>query len=416
METFIELTKYINSNLTTNPLFTIGFLLFVGYFLSKLASLVKLPEISGFIIAGVFVNSFTTGMISHDMNSSLHAVTEVAIGLLALSIGSEFSIKKMRRMGRDIAVITIFQFIFTLAFVVSALNLFKLELPYAIILGVTACATAPAIIVAEVHHLKAYGKFIDYVFGTVVLIDALCVILFGITFTLVTNYLNIADTASFTIYDSLKEIIFSLILGGFGGFLVHFLTIKNKNETEILIVTLSVFFIMTGLSLVYHLSPLLLNITTGTVLANLSIKNHRLFKLLEPLTPPVYALFFVIAGIEINPGIFMQFGILLLAVVYFVSRFAGKYAGVWMGCKILKTEPEIRNNLGFCMLSQAGIALGFVLLIQTSPIMTRVDESLIQRQLFTNMMNIVLISIFINELIGPVLSRHAIIKGNKMEG
>jgi len=415
MSLILDFAFYVKENLSHNVLFTTGFLLIVGFLLSKVAALVRLPEISGFILAGVLVNSFTTGFISHEMNKSLHTITEVAIGLLALSIGSEFSLKKMRRMGRDILVITIFQFLVTFIFVVAVLSLFKLQLPYAIILGVTACATAPAIIVAEVHHLRAYGKFVDYLFGTVVLIDALCVVLFGMAFTLVTNYLNISLDDSFLLLTSLREIFLSIILGCISGLAIHFLTIRNMNDHEILIITLSIVFVTTGISLVFHLSPLLLNITTGTVLANLSVKNHRLFKLLEPFTPPVYALFFIIAGIEIDPGIFFQWGILTLALAYFFSRFAGKYLGIWIGCRLVKTEPSIRNNLGFCMLSQAGIALGFVLLIQTSPMMTRIAEGSMERILFTNMMNIVLISIFLNELIGPVLSRYAIIRGNQME-
>ncbi|MBN2433953.1 MAG: cation:proton antiporter [Spirochaetes bacterium] len=411
----IEIAEYMRENLTHNILFTIGFLLFTGYFLGKLAALIKLPEISSYIIAGVAVNSFTTGIISIEMNESLHIITEVAIGLLALSIGSEFSLKKMRRMGKHIILITVFQFIVTFSLVTGALLIFDMQLPFTIILAVTACATAPVVIVAEVHHLRAYGKFVDYLFGTVVLVDAFCVILFGMAFTLVTNYLDISSPGSFMILASFSEIALSILTGLISGIIIHTFTGKSNNEHEILIITLSIVFITTGISLVFHFSPLLLNITTGTTLANLSSRNHRVFKLIEPLTPPVYALFFIIAGIEIDPGVFFKLGILMLALVYFASRFFGKYAGVWIGCHIGRTETSIRDYLGLCMMSQAGIALGFVLLIQTSPMLARLTEGSPEKILFNNMMNIVLISIFLNELIGPVLSRFAIIKGNRME-
>ena len=410
-----EIAGYVRETLAHNILFTIGFLLLLGFFIGKAAVMVKLPEISGYIIAGIMVNSFTTGFISTEMNKSLHVVTEVAIGLLALSIGSDFAFKKVRRLGLDILVITVVQFIFTFSAVVLCLYFLKMQIPYAIILGVTACATAPAIIVAEVHHLRAYGKFVDYLFGTVVLIDAFCVIIFGAAFTMVTNYLNISAGDSSILLNSLKEILFSIFLGIFSGIVIHLITVKRSNDHEILIITLSMVFITTGVSLVFHLSPLILNIVTGTVLANVSIKNQRLFKLIEPFTPPVYALFFIIAGIEINPGVFLKPGIMVMALAYFLSRFAGKYAGIWLGCRIINTDPAVRNNLGLCMLSQAGIALGFVLLIQTSPMMSRIAEDSIERILFTNMMNIVLISIFLCELIGPVMTRYGILNGNKME-
>lgn len=414
MTVVAEIASYMRENLTHNPLFLVGFLLLLGYSFGKLALLFKLPEISGYIISGMLVNSFTTGVVSHEMNRSLHVITELAVGLVALSIGSEISLRKIRTMGWNIFVVTAFQFVVTFSLVTLALRVFRLPLPYAMLLAVTACATAPALIVAEVHHLRAYGKFVDYLFGTVVAIDAMCVIIFGITFNLVTNYLDVSAGNTMAAFDSIWEIALSVVLGLAGGIAIHALTIRRKNENEIIIVTLGVIFITTGMALVYHLSPLIMNIVTGSVIANLSVRNHRLFVLFERFTPPIYGLFFVIAGIEINPGVFLNLSIMALALVYLSSRFAGKYAGTWAGCKAVGAEPEIRDNLGLCMLSQSGVALGFVLLVQTSPVVSRLGENTDHRIMFTNMMNIVLVSIFFNELVGPVITRFAIMRGNKM--
>jgi Kef-type K+ transport system membrane component KefB len=127
----------------------------------------------------------------------------------------------------------------------------------------------------------------------------------------------------------------------------------------------------------------------------------------------VYALFFVIAGTELNPAILGNTSILLLGLVYILARAAGKYGGVYLGSLAGKVEPEIRNNLGICMLPQAGVAIGLVLLIQASPIVSSLSAE--YAQIVDNMINIVLFSVLVNEIIGPPLSKAAIIRGNRME-
>jgi Kef-type K+ transport system membrane component KefB len=151
----------------------------------------------------------------------------------------------------------------------------------------------------------------------------------------------------------------------------------------------------------------------GAVLINLSPQNHRIFRFLEPFTPPIYALFFVIAGTELRPEILIQSEILLMGAVYILARAAGKYGGVYLGARMSKVEPPIRNNLGICMFPQAGVAIGLVLLIQASPIVGGLSEESVR--LVDTMVNIILFSVFVNEIVGPPLSRLAIIRGNQME-
>jgi len=149
----------------------------------------------------------------------------------------------------------------------------------------------------------------------------------------------------------------------------------------------------------------------GAVLINISPRNHRIFRILEPLSPPIYALFFIIAGTELNPVVLMQKEILLFGAIFIISRALAKYFGIRLGAKVVGSADNIRKYLGFCMLPQAGVAIGLVLMIQTSPVIQALSVE--QQSTITLMVNVVLLAVFFNELTGPPLSKYAIV--NAME-
>ncbi len=422
MDAVADFISELSALYVAHPLFLVGLLLIAGYFLGRLFGIMKLPEISGFILAGLLVNILSGGHIHHKLNDSLHVVTETAIGLLALSVGAEFSARKLKRIGRDIFVIslscltgTFFAIYFACIGLAWLFPGVPIGHPYAILLAVIGCATAPAIIVAEVHHLRAHGRFIDYLFGTVAFSDAFCVLMFGLAFPIVMNALHAESATLYSISASLREIGLSVLAGAAAGVILHLLTRKIRNPGEYLIVTIGVVFVMTGIVILLHLSPLLANMVLGAVLINLSSGNRRLFKQIEPLTPPLYALFFVIAGIEINPSVFLQKTVLFASLFYVAIRAVGRCAGSYAGGLACELPSSIRRNLGLCMLSQGGIALGFVLLIQTSPLISNIPETDPLFGIFPQLVNIILASIFINEIASPFLLKSAIIRGNEME-
>jgi Kef-type K+ transport system membrane component KefB len=400
--------------LNVHPLFSVGILLMVGYGLGKLASRVNLPEITGFILAGILMGDTVTGIIPHHMGQDLRLVTEVALGLIAITIGGEFYAAKLRRLGSAIAIITVVQIMASFGAVTLALTLFGLPLPFAMLMGAIASATAPAATVAIVQSLRARGKFVDYLYGVVALDDAGAVILFGVVFAVATGF--VADAgghAGELVVHAFREVGLSIVVGAVSGFLIHIFARRKSNGNEVLIITLGMLFLTTAFAIVFELSPLLTNMTAGAVVINLGPQNHRIFRFLEPFTPPVYALFFVIAGTELRPQILMQTEILTLGALYILARAAGKYGGVYLGSAWSGVEPEIRKNLGICMLPQAGVAIGLVLLIQASPLMTGLSPE--YTRIVDTMVNVILLSVFVNELLGPPLARGAIIRGNNME-
>ncbi|MFW6337442.1 MAG: cation:proton antiporter [Alkalispirochaetaceae bacterium] len=414
MKAILTYLVQLRDLLNQHPLFALGILLLVGFILGRAAGRIRLPEITGFIVAGILMGESVGGIVPPHMSEGLKLITEVALGLIALTIGGEFSLVKLKRLGRGIAVITISQIFATFLLVAAALYLVRFPLPFALLMGAIASATAPAATVAIVQALRARGLFIDYLYGVVALDDAGAVILFGSVFAFVSSIIGGGGESSVMLaLGAVEEVLLSVVVGFVSGFLIHALARRRSNPNEILITTLGLLFTTTAVAVIFHLSPLLANMTAGAVIINLSPDNHRIFRVLRPLTPPIYALFFVIAGTELNPRIVTDGTVLILGGIYVLFRAVGKYRGVYVGCAMSGVSRSIRNYLGICMLPQAGVAIGLVLLVEASPFMEGLAAE--QLRLVQTMINIVLFSVFVNELLGPPLSRFAILRGNEME-
>ncbi len=395
--------------------FSVGILLFVGYFAGQLAEKINLPSITGFIITGLILGDGLLGVVSHDMAHSLTSVTEIALGLIALTIGGEFSVTKIKKFGSHVFILTLVQAFLTFILVTIAMYLIGMRIEYSLLLGVVATATAPAATVIVIRQLRARGEFVDHLYGIVAFDDAVCVILFSVVFAIVSPL--IADTTLNAghsgmlagIFHAFGEIGLSILVGAVSGFTLNFLVRKKYKLNEVLIISLGIIFLNISIAIVLKLSLLIANMVLGAVLINLSPKNHKIFRVIEPMTPPVFALFFVIAGTELNISVFTQGIVIVYGLVYTLSRFVGKYFGIYFGSYITKSSKNIQKYLGLCLVPQAGVAIGLVLLVQASPVL-QAAPAVIQEKLVL-LVNIILFSVFINELIGPGMSKYAIVKG-----
>lgn len=412
MEALLEL-KILLSN---HPMFAVGLLLMAGYGIGKLVARLGLPEITGYILAGILVSHSVSGIFPAGLHEAFSIVTEIAVSLIALTIGAEFSVQKMRRIGRDVLTITLVQISLVFFTVSGVLWLLGMGWPFALLLGVIATATEPAATVAEVHALRARGRFVDYLFSIVALDDASCVVLFSMLLSFVTPFLEGAGVAApgatlpFHVIWALKDILASLLLGLCAGYALHRLTRLKTGANEILILALGVLLISTALAIVFHLSPLLANLAAGSLLINASPRNHRILRALEPLTPPIYALFFVIAGTELDFRVMLQPGLISLGAGYILVRALSKYAGIYLGCRVSGVTEPLRRNLGWCMLPQGGVAMGLILLVQSSPVIASLAAPSVEAML-AQMLNIVLMCVFVSELMSPPLSRMGILRG-----
>jgi len=397
----------IRDVVSIHPVFGVGILLVGSFFLGRVASRAGIPAITGFIVAGLLLGPACTGIIHSDLQDELGAVTEVALAVIALVIGSEFSLLKLRRTGRAVVVITVFQMILSFGAVTAVLWLTGLlPLAAAALLGAVASATAPAATVAIVQDLKARGPFIDHLYGVVALDDAGCVLLFSVIAAFAgSSFSGVESNLIQSLMYAAREIGGSLILGAVTGWLIHVFTSARERSNEVYIVSLGMICLLTAVATTFGLSPLLAGMTAGAILANMKRGAFRVISSLEQLSPPLYATFFAIAGTELSFSSFSQGPVLLMGLLFIVARAAGKYFGVWAGARAAGSSPLIRKYLGLAMLPQAGVAIGLALYIQASPIFAGYQE------LAATMVSIVLMSVFVNELTGPPISKYAVVRG-----
>jgi Kef-type K+ transport system membrane component KefB len=325
-------------------------------------------------------------------------------------IGGEFSFAKLKIYGKNVILLTLAQMITTFGLISGGLLIIGMPSYVSFLLGAIGAATAPAATVVIVEKMKARGKFVDYLYGIVALDDAGTIVLFSITFALSAGMISAVEVSILlSISHAMFEIIFSIMIGVFSGVIIHAVTIKKNNKNSIKIITLGVLFMATSIAISLHLSPLITNMTIGMLLINLSRKNLRILSIIEPLTPPLYAVFFAIAGTELDPKIFSNKTILLAGGIYIIARAIGKYSGIYLGGKLLKAPENVTNYLGLSLLPQAGVAIGLVLFIQASPLVEAASPEV--KEYIIQMINIVLMSVFINELTGPPIAKWALIKG-----
>jgi len=405
----VQILEMLRDGFAHHIIFSAGLLLIMGFILGQLSERIKLPAITGYIFAGILLGEAGLNLIHHENLQQLNILSEITLSFIAVIIGCEFSFAKLRLYGKRVIILTLTQMFLTFFLIAFGLVLMGLSTYVAFLLGAIGAATAPAATVVIVEKLRAKGEFVDYLYGIVALDDAGTVILFSIVFAISGSVIS-GSEAHLTegILHAFKEISFSLLAGVIGGVLIHFSTRKSHNKGEMKIITLGIIFLTTSICLSLQLSPLIANMAIGMLLVNISKKNIRILNALQPLTPPLYAIFFTIAGTELNLKIFTSGNALLAGLAFIILRAIGKYGGVYTSGHFLKLSHKIRNWLGLALLPQAGVAIGLVLFVQGSSMVQNASPE-IQLQI-TEMINIVLMSVFFNELFGPPLAKIAIKK------
>lgn len=384
-----------------------------GYFLGRIAGLVGLPEITGFILTGLLMGGEVFAIVGDTASDDLAVITEVALGLIAFTLGSELRSNKLKRMGKSVTWITVGQLGLSFVFVVIALSVTWLPWPIALLLGPIAMSTSPAAVVHVVQATRARGRFVDHLFGTVALGDAISIALFGLLLALTPTMLGGNVNPLELLTEAINDLSVSIVLGAVIGALLSVTTRRQNHTSELFIITLGFVFLSTAMAVASGLSPLLINMVAGATLANLSPSSTRVFRSLEPMTPPVYALFFVIAGTKLKPSILLQPETLILGGLFIVARALGKYVGAGLGATISGTDIPTRRWLGLSLFAHAGVALGLVLLMQAAPELDMIPR--FPPELVQTTANIVLMSVFVNEITGPVLATIAVRRACKLE-
>lgn len=411
-------------------LLSISVSLLAGLLLSRLAKLLQLPAVTAYLVAGILVGPFCIGAFgvkglgftgAEDIKA-VSILSEVALGFIAFSIGNEFRLPQLKKIGKQATIVGILQAVITtlvVDIVLIVLHLIlgdKFPLPAALILGAIAAATAPAATLMVVKQYKAKGPLTDILLPVVALDDAVGLVLFAISFGVAKAIGGGALSVVSLVVNPLLEIVLSLALGAGMGFLFSFCERFFHSRSKRLAVSVAFVLLTIALSMLkfefdeVHISfsPLLVCMMLGTVFCNVCDFSEELMDRVDRWTSPLFALFFVISGAELELSVFANPMILLIGVAYILSRSAGKYSGAMLSAKLAKCDDNIVKYLGVTLLPQAGVALGMANMVKTSVEFGASNIGGI-------VVNITLFAVLIYELIGPLLTKIALTKAGDID-
>ena len=400
--------------------------LIMGLLMTRVVGFLKLPDVTAYLIAGVLIGPYFLGQlnipgIGFVSASDVHQYTlicNVALGFIAFAIGNEFRVSQLRNVGKQATVVAIVEGLVASLFVHVAMIALhfalrdKLPISTALTLGAIATATAPAATLMVVRQYKAKGKVTDILLPVVALDDAVALMNFAIFFGIANAMNNGNFDIKSIVVQPLLEIILSLILGAFMGWLLTQLETLFHSNSNRLSLTIAFVFLTVGVSMAeFHVgglhikfSSLLVCMMLGTIFCNLCPLSEDLMEKSDKWTAPLFALFFVISGAELELNVFKDFSIVLIGVVYIVFRCLGKYVGAFLSSGAMKCAPQVRKYLGITLFPQAGVALGMSI--------TAVAQMGEQGALIRN---IILFSVFIYEILGPSMTRWALTKSGDIQ-
>ncbi len=404
-----------------STLLSVSVALLVGLMMTRAFKPLKLPSVTAYLIAGVLIGPYCMGRLgidglgfaSHSAVEALGLIADVALGFIAFSIGNEFRTEDLKKIGKQAFAIGIMEALTAVVFVTIALYIVhlimpgKLSIPQVITLGAIAAATAPAATLMVVRQYKAKGPVTDLLLPIVALDDAVGLIIFAVCFGIAKSLLVGSVDFVAIIINPLVEIICSLGLGALMGWVLTQLEKMFNSNTNRLNMTITFVFLTVALSMIdFHVGPvhisfssLLVCMMLGTVFCNICPLSHDLMEKSDKWTSPLFALFFVISGAELELSVFTDWAIVVIGLVYIVVRCLGKYYGAYISSKATHCAPSIQKYLGITLFPQAGVALGMCTMVAAEPVFGTAGNLV---------RNITLFAVLIYELFGPVLTRQAL--------
>ena len=373
----------------------------LALFSGKLMKIVKLPNVTGYLIVGLLAGPYCLNVMSEEILHTLSFIPTIALGFIALSIGAEFKLSYLKKVGKAPVIIAIMEGIGAILVVDAALILTGHDVRFSLVLGAIASATAPAATLMVVRQYKAKGPVTSTLLPVVAIDDAVALMGFGISVAIAKVLANPNASVASALIDPTIEIVGALIVGGLLGsgyaFLVKYFTGRGNRMS----VTFAMVFICLGLCEMFGLSSLLGCMAMSAVFVNLSDQYEVVFALTDRITPPIFMLFFFLSGAELNISVLSSVG--LIGTIYVIFRVAGKVLGAYAGAKVSKAQPVVQKYLGFTLIPQAGVAIG---LATTS--LSIVPEFGAQIQ------TVILCGTVIYELIGPLVTKMALKKAGEI--
>ena len=394
-----------------NILAVIGLIIAVSFLGSKLFQRFGVPQVVGFIVIGVILGPSVLNLVPLELSSELIFISEIALGLIGFDIGSHLLLGELRRLGRSILFILLFEAVGTFLLVAAGIYLFTQSLHTALIFGALASATAPAATVDVLAEYDAKGPLTTTLLAVVGMDDALALVLFSLAAALAESLLAAAGPPSWlqVLELPLIEIGGSLVLGVGLGLLLDQIMCRMRVQHDAMAVSIGFVFLGVGISEAFGFSLILTTMILGMVVVNRCPEHGRHIRYtIEQAGPVIYVLFFTLVGARFQIGLLPTMG--LLGVAYVLLRSGGKFFGAWLGGMVGRAEPVVRNNLGLGLLSQAGVAIGLAL--SSANRFSGYGEE--GQALGALIINVITATTFVVQIVGPICVKFAISRAGEI--
>lgn len=370
---------------------------------ARIARKFSLPNVTGYLVGGLFLGPSFLKVISEQDMAVINFVNELSLSAIAFNIGGEFLWSTVKRLGKDIFVITVFEVLGVVALVFSIMYFIAGQsLVFSLIVASMSAATAPAGTLMVIQQYRAKGVMTDAILPIAALDDALGIMVFGLALAFSKFQLGMVSGGAVAMVAApFIEIFLSLGVGALIGAVLAWITNKIKSDQELTGFIFLMILIAPGISRVIPVSSLLVAMAMGAVYVNLSVKPSRTFSNLNKFVPPLNVLFFAFAGASLDLGILANIG--LLGMLYVIGRLTGKVLGTTLGAKVTKSDPKLVKYLGWALLPQGGVSIGLSMIVRNE----LPSEA-------SGIVTLILFSVLVFEITGPILAKVAITKAGEL--
>jgi Kef-type K+ transport system membrane component KefB len=384
-----------------NEILSVGLILMAALTAGHFAQLVRVPEVTGYLLVGIVIGPAALDLITHDNLTTLGFLSDVALGLILFNIGSIFEVSNFKAVGSGVVRVTLWEATLAFVLVAAALIVCGVAWPIALLLGVVAMETAPATTLMVLNEYDAQGPMTSRLLALVALNNTYVLVMFGI----IVAALGFTEASSGdwmmagyrAVHGLLWTTLGSIALGALLGIGMDAWASRAKESGEAMILSIGVVLIAVGASRAVGLSPLIATLALGATVANASPRGDYLLRALGRADPPLYASFFVLAGAELVPS--SVFGLGVAGAAYVLARAVGKIAGARIGLRGQDVPALVRQHLGFCLVSSSSLAVGLTIQIRSA-----------FPDYAATVTGIVLAAVVIFEIVGPLLTRRALVK------
>lgn len=378
---------------------TVAVMLSAGFLFTRATKRLHLPNVTGYILAGVAVGPWCLNLIPQEYIKNMEFITDLALAFIAFGVGKYFRLSSLKANGMHMVVLTLFEALMAGMLITGAMLLLGLPVPFSLLLGAIGCATAPASTIMTIRQYKAKGPFIDTILQVVALDDAVALIAFSVCTAVVQAGQGEGGITAGQVLLPVAFNLLSLAAGVCSGILLSRLIHKRRSKDHSLVLACIVIMLTAGLCTALNVSPLLACMASGTAYVNASGNKH-LFKQLNQFTPPLLVMFFVLSGIRLSLPSLAEAG--MIGIIYFFVRIVGKYAGASLGAAVIHASPEVRRYFGLALIPQAGVSIGLAVL----------GQRMLPPESGEMLSTIILSSGILYEMVGPACAKWAI----KMSG